>query len=113
MFDEFGNYRKRIMVNYSHYFDCESESPLDDLINQCVEYAHDTNIPIPTSSYYAFAHDMQTNDESQLIPYQRLSPSKYLTTYNCVLFLAGSNHKILRKPSSSQRNMHVFQLELY
>jgi hypothetical protein len=51
MFAEFGNYRKRIMVNYSHYFDCESETPLDDLLYQCVDYAHDSNYPIPTSSY--------------------------------------------------------------
>jgi hypothetical protein len=35
-FDEFGIYRNRIMVNYSPYFYCKSETPLDDLINQCV-----------------------------------------------------------------------------
>jgi hypothetical protein len=76
MFDEFRNCRKLILVNYSHYFDCESENPLDDLINQCVEYAHDVNIPIPTSSYDAFSHDMQTNNKSQLIAVPKVISKK-------------------------------------
>jgi hypothetical protein len=102
MFDEFRNYRKR--VNYSHYFDCESETPLDDLINQCVEYAHDANNPIPinqyveyaqdannpipTSSYDAFAHNMQTNDKSQLIEVPK-AISKKIPDYTQLRHLFG------------------------
>jgi hypothetical protein len=67
IFDEFGNYRKCIMVYYSNYFDCESEAPFDALINKCVDCAHDSNYPFPTASYDAFAHNIQANDESQLI----------------------------------------------
>jgi hypothetical protein len=46
------------MVSCSHDFDCESETPVDNLITQCVGYEHDANYPIPTSSRVSFAHDL-------------------------------------------------------
>jgi hypothetical protein len=76
IFDDFGNYRKHILVNYSHYFDCESEAPLDNLSNQRVDYAHDSNHPIPTSSYDNFAHEIQAHDESQLIAVPKVISNK-------------------------------------
>jgi hypothetical protein len=60
VFDEFGDYRKRVMVNYSHYFDGEDELTLDTLIHQCMLHAHDT--PNQVSEYFYDTHTHELDD---------------------------------------------------
>ena len=43
LFDEFGDYRNRIMVNYSYYFDGRDNEGIDHLIDQCIYHVQDTS----------------------------------------------------------------------
>jgi hypothetical protein len=56
---------------------------------------------------------MQTSDDSQLIALPKVI-SKKIPDYTQLRPLFGwIKPETIAKPSSSQRNMHVFQLELY
>ena len=42
-FDEFGNYRQRVTVHHLSYFQRQDGTDIDDMIDQCVLYAHNTD----------------------------------------------------------------------
>jgi Reverse transcriptase (RNA-dependent DNA polymerase) len=66
LFDEFGDYRNRVMVNYSYYFDGRDNEDIDHLIDQCISHVHGTSTTDQTIFYDTYQNEITNNNDSSL-----------------------------------------------
>ena len=55
LFDEFGNYRRRVIVQHAEYFGRQDGDEIEDIIDQCVHHAH-------SAPFEAFMHSVTFYD---------------------------------------------------
>ena len=61
LFDEYGNYRKRISVQHMSYFQRHNGNTLEDIIDQCVYHSQAHHWDYETSVFYdAYEHELDT-----------------------------------------------------
>ena len=73
LFDEFGNYRRRVVVQCSEEYYSQSQSTIDDTVDQCAYYAYQENVfhDIPHNireTYKSESTDIILNDDSSDTP---------------------------------------------
>lgn len=59
LFDEFGNYRKRVIIQHSEYFQRQDGDDMEDIIDQCVYHA---SISAGSDPIFYDAHEYFIND---------------------------------------------------
>lgn len=87
LFDEFGNYRHRVNVQFAEYLQRPSSDPMDDIIDQCVYSAHkhefqpwEYSYDDQQSYFSAYAHESDIRDDQAEQPQQSNKEPRTSTT---------------------------------